>query len=141
MNKDNFNWLSGLDQTGWIAAALFAVFFIVAALTIAMMLKLNAENKKNKRNKTPEKPAEKPAVKPQPAAKQPAKPRPKPVKAETRIPEKKDDDTSPLEQAEVYITYGLNKQAVDLLKDHLEKSPADKAAIELLARAQAGMEK
>lgn len=129
MNKDQFNWISGLDQTGWVAAALFAVFFILAAFTIGMMLKINAENKKDKKKKPP--------GKSKPVASKPA--RRVPVKPEAKSPEKKNDDTDPLEQAEVYLTYGLNKQAVDLLKEHLKNNPSDKAAIELLAKAQTGV--
>ena len=130
MNKDHFNWLDGLDKTGWIAAALFAVFFIIAAVMIVMMLKMNAENKKDKKKKT--------LKKSQPAAPETA--RPVPVKTKAKIPEKKKNDTDPLEQAEVYITYGLHKQAVDLSEEHLEKNPSDKTAIELLAKAQAGIQ-
>ena len=134
MNIDQFNWLDGLDTAGWIAAALFTLFFIIAAVMIVMMLKMNAENKKDQEKKTLKKSLKKSQV----AASKPA--RPAPVKTKTKSPEKKDDDTDPLEQAEVYITYGLHKQAVDLLKEYLEKNPSDKTAIELLAKAQAGIQ-
>ena len=89
-----------------------------------------AQNKKDQKKKT--------LKKSQPATPKTAKPAP--VKTKAKSPEKKNDDTDPLEQAEVYITYGLHKQAVDLLKEYLEKNPADKTAIELLAKAQAGIQ-
>ena len=129
MNIDQLSWISGLDRTGWIAVALFAVFFIIVIFTILMMLKLNRENKKDK---------QKPLKESQPAASKSA--RPAPAKAKAKNTENKNDASNPLEEAKVFITYGLNKQAADLLEKHLEKNPSDKAAIEMLAKAKAGMQ-
>ena len=52
MNIEQLNWIDGLDQTGWIAIALFTVFFIIVVFAIAMMLKLNAENKRHQQKKS-----------------------------------------------------------------------------------------
>ena len=130
MNIDQLNWISGLDQTGWVAVALFIVFFIIVVFMIVMMLKLNAENKKDRQKKL---------LKESQAAASKST-RPAPAKTEVKKVENKNDGSNPLEEAEVFITYGLNKQAADLMEKHLKKNPSDKAAIEMLAKAKAGMQ-
>lgn len=126
MNIDQLNWIDGLDQTGWIAVALFAVFFIIVAFAIAMMLKLNAENKRDQQKKS--------LKESQAAASKSA--RPAPAKTEVKNTENKNEDSNPLEEAEVFLTYGLNKQAADLLEKYLEKNPSDRAAIEMLKKTR-----
>ncbi len=128
---DQFNWIDGLDRSGWIATALFVVFFVIAAFTIAMMLKLNAENKKIQKKKSLKK---SPAVTSKPT-------RSTPAKAEAKNTEKKKEASSPLEEAEVFITYGLNKQAIDLLEEYLVEHPSNKTAREMLEKAQSGAQK
>ena len=127
MNIEQLNWIDGLDQTGWIAIALFAVFFIIVAFAIAMMLKLNAENKRHQQKKS--------LKESQSAASKSA--RPVPSKTEVKNTENKNEDSNPLEEAEVFLTYGLKKQAADLLEKYLEKNPSDKTAHEMLRKAQA----
>lgn len=142
MNLDQFDWTAGLNQSGWIAAGLFVTFFIIAIIVITMILKLNADNKKQANNKTL-KDLQEAAVKPESKARKvhqqktkktdkPASPKPSSPKPPTPEP------SSPVDEAEVFITYGLNKQAIDLLEKHLEHNPADEAAKEMLFRAQAG---
>ncbi len=126
---DQFNWIKGLDQSGWVAAALFVVFFVIAALTIAMMLRLNAQNKKIQKKKSPKNPQ---SVTPKPT-------RPAAEKTAVKKTDKKNDDSNPLEEAEVFLTYGLNKQAIDLLEKYLEKHPSDQPAVKMLAKAQTNL--
>ncbi len=126
---DQFNWIKGLDQSGWVAAALFVVFFIIAAFTIVMMLKLNAENKKIRKKKSLKKSQVAPSKTTRAA----------PAKTELKNTGKKKDDSSPLEEADVFLTYGLNKQAIDLLEKYLEKHPSDQTAVKMLAKAQTNL--
>ena len=126
MNIDQLNWIDGLDQTGWVAVALFTVFFIIVVFMIVMMLRLNAENKRHQQKKS--------LKESQPAASKSA--RPAPAKTEVKKTENKNDASNPLEEAEVFLTYGLNKQATDLLEKYLKKNPSDKTAREMLRKAQ-----
>jgi len=121
---DQFNWIKGLDQSGWVAAALFVVFFIITVFVIVIMLKLNTENK-NRKKKSLKK---SPAVTSKPA-------RPVAAKTVAKNTGKKKDDSSPLEEAEVFLTYGLNKQAVGVLEKYLKENPSDKTAREMLKKA------
>lgn len=132
MNIDQFDWLSGLDESGWIAAGLYVTFFIITIVVIVMMLKLNADNKKIERAKSLKDlhplasrpvtaPVPKPSVKPEPAK---------------AINEDTNESTNAIEEAEVFLTYGLHKQAADVLEKHLKENPSDKTAREMLDRAQ-----
>ncbi len=123
---DQLNWIKDLDQSGWVAAALFVMFFIITALTIAMMLKLNKENKKEQKKKS----LKKSQVVPSNTT------RTVPIKPAVKNAEKKKDDSSPLEEAEVYIAYGLNKQAINLLEKYLKEHPSNKTALEMLKKAR-----
>jgi len=133
MNMDQLNWIKGLDQSGWVAAALFAVFFIISALTIVIMLRLNAENKKARKKKSLKKSQAAPSNTTRTA---PVK---SPIKPVVKNTEKEKDDSSPLEEAEVYIAYGLNKQAINLLEKYLKEHPSDKTALEMLKKAQSNL--
>ena len=123
MKIDQLDWTAGLDESGWIAAILFIIFFFIVITTVVMMLKLrdsdNSSGDKNKPFETPEDIA-------QPDFKSPAK-----------TSSKEDSNSSPIEEAEVFLTYGLNKQAIDVLEKHLKQNPSDQAAREMLERAQA----
>ena len=126
MDSNQFNWVSGLDKSGIIALILFAVFFIIALITIIMMLKINAENKRRRKEHLLED-EQKPTT---------ISNRSKPPETESEKPENKNDNSDPLEQAGIYLTYGLNKQAIDLLEKYLEKNPSDNTASEMLAKAR-----
>jgi hypothetical protein len=130
MDFNQFNWVTGLDNSGWIAAGLFVIFFIITLIVVIMMLKIRADNKKHQRTK--------PLEDLEPAASKPTRPAapPAPAKAEVKNDKKEEEQSDPLEQAEIYLDYGLNKQAVDLLEKHLKENPSDKTARELLAKAQ-----
>jgi len=126
MDFNQFNWISGLDKSGIIALGLFASFFIIAVITIFMVLKINAESKRRHQKSL--------AEDNQPTTSTPS--RRAPPKNKSKISEKKSESSDPIEQAEIYLAYGLNKQAIDLLEEHLKKNPSDKTASEMLARAQ-----
>ena len=126
MDFNQFNWVSGLDKSGVIALSLFAVFFIIVLIIVFMMLKINTENKRSQQEKIDKDD--------QPTASKPT--RPAPPKIESESPKIKNESSDPLEQAEIYLAYGLNKQAIDLLEEYLKKNPSDKNASKILARAQ-----
>lgn len=130
MKFDQFNWFSGLDESGWIALALFVTFFIITMITLVMMLKLRLNSKKNQ----PPKPLEdlqQPVAKPVTPANSPV-----PAKAEVKNIKKADDYSNPVEEAKVFLDYGLNKQAINLLAKYLKENPSDKIAREMLIKAQ-----
>ncbi len=123
MGTDTFNWTSGLDNSGWIAIALMAVFFFIVLITLIIIWRMQISTDTN---------TKKPATKKTASGHAPAR--------ETRIDkktaERNDDDTSPFEEAEVYLTYGLKQQAIDLLEKHLRDNPSDAKAKALLKKAQ-----
>ena len=126
MDSNQFNWISGLDKSGVIALILFAVFFIIALITIIMMLKINAENKRRHKEHLLEDEQKSTKI----------SNRSTPPETKSEKPENKSDNSDPLEQAGIYLTYGLNKQAIDLLEKYLEKNPSDNTASEMLAKAR-----
>jgi hypothetical protein len=126
MKIDQFNWMAGLDRSGWIAVGLFVIFFIIAMMTVIMIVKLHMDGKKYPRTK--------PLEDLQQAASKPA--RPVPEKAEVKNTDEKDDYSNPVEEAKVFLDYGLDKQAIDLLEKHLEENPSDETAREILTKAK-----
>lgn len=132
MQFNQFKWTTGLDESGWIAVALFTIFFIITLITLGMMLKLLSKNKNTRHTKHPKSPQ-------QPVSR-PAKSENSPLshKTEVKNAEKEDDYSNPVEEAKVFLAYGLNKQAIDLLETYLKENPSDKNARETLAKAQLG---
>jgi hypothetical protein len=128
MDFSQFNWVSGFDRSGIIALSLFAVFFIIVLIIVFMMLKINTENKRSQQEKIDEDDP--------PTASKPTRPAPPKIESENESPKIKSENSDPLEQAEIYLAYGLNKQAIDLLEEYLKENPSDKNASKILAKAQ-----
>lgn len=133
MKIDQFNWIAGLDQSGWIAVALYVIFFIIATITVVMMIKLYLDGKKYRHTKSLEDI--------QQTASKPARPAPEKAEVnntdkEVNNTDKEDGYSNPVEEAKVFLAYGLDKQAIDLLEKHLKENPSDETAREMLSKAQ-----
>lgn len=144
MKMNQFEWITGLDESGWIALTLFAIFVIITLTAVVMMLKLR-KSLYTSEHKTPDEDEDLPLTVPRqakPAPSQPKKPAPtqsrKPAPAQPGADKTviNDSHANVIDEAEVFLTYGLHKQAIDLLEEHLAKNPKDPAARELLAQVQ-----
>lgn len=70
------------------------------------------------------------------------KPAPKPApvpEPEVNIAKKvlEEEDVDPVAEAEVFVTYGLNDKAIEVLERHLATNPTDEAAKKMLAEIKA----
>lgn len=143
----------------WVATMLFSILGLIALVTLVVLLKVFvASGKAQKERKAKAEAAEKArneaaAVRtgsgitlssneppresrpaPKPAIREP-EPEPEPdINIAKKVLEEEEAD--PVAEAEIFITYGLNDKAVEMLEKHLANNPADEAAKEMLARAK-----
>ena len=123
MNFDLPNWLSGLDESGWIAILLLVAFVIITSITVYMIWKLMRQTRRPARGID----IENAAPTPRTTARKTA-----PGTPDTKVPA---EDVDPVAEAEVFLTYGLYKQAIKVLEKHLVENPDDTRASEMLDRA------
>ena len=109
-----FNWAAELSHQGWITAILVLIFFVFMIVTIIMLWQLKASHLNSDIRR----------------AKNLSRQQKKSVLNHTEEINK--DSASLVEEAEVFITYGLNQQAIDVLNRHLQAEPKDKKARKLL---------
>lgn len=125
---------------------LMGVLAIIALVTIAVLFRAfsASSTKKPRSQKTPE-PAKKssgrssaskqPSSRPAPRPEPKLEPKPEPEKSlAQKVLEEEEED--PVAEAEVFLTYGLNDKATELLEKHLAQNPSDEAAKALLEKAQ-----
>lgn len=131
------NWLSGLGQSGWIAIVLLITFVVIATTTVVMIWRLIRQTSHHQTRTEVEIDEPQPAAKPAPAPSQAPAPAPasKPAKAGAAAASRADEEVDPVAEAEVYITYGLYKQAITVLGKHLAQNPSDNRASEMLEKA------
>ena len=142
----------------WVVITLIGFLAVITLVTIAVLFKVflsggantkeSSDKKSAKANKKPKKPNKKPDPartgsgstssgsiaprKPEPAENRP-QPEPEKSLAKKVLEE---EEADPVAEAEIFLTYGLNNKAVEVLAKHLETNPSDKAALALLEKAQ-----
>lgn len=116
--NDFSNWTSGLGQDGWIAAALMLAFFVIIIVTIFLLWQLKLTQHRQKKKKA-----------------RPFTDQEEQTALDNAANDNK-DTASRVEEAEVFITYGLYPQAMEVLQKHLLTQPDDENAKALLEQAR-----
>lgn len=124
MMNEITQWVSALGQQGIIAAALLLIFVVIVVATLYTLWQLKSSHLNS-------------PVKP-PKPSRPFTDQEK-LTAQNQTTENNKDSATLVEEAQVFIDYGLKQQAIDALTRHLLAQPKDKKAQKMLDKLNSSL--